>query len=111
MVEYRVTLKELEDIRDVVVEYNKKLDIYERFECKFAGYILFNKKADESIFKIWKSIQEWVTVEDEDTASDNKVCLITYLEEYWYMWLQHILNEDYKYMSLTQMVWESWLER
>ena len=109
--EHKNIAEEYNRIREALAEYNKKLELYDRFESNFAGYVLFDKKADESIFKIWKSIQEWTTVEDEDTSSDNKVCLITYFEEYWYMWLQHILNEDYKYMSLTQMVWESWLER
>ena len=113
----RVTLDEDPDpeeynrIRDAVAEYNKKFEMYERFEEAFAEYVLFNTQSDEHIFRIWKSLQKWVTVEDEDVAADNRVCLVTYLEEDWNAWFMSIINREFKYMNLTQIVWNSWLER
>lgn len=103
--------EEYNRIRDAVAEYNEKFELYERFEEAFAEYVLFDVQSDEHIFKIWKSLQEWVAVEDEDIAADNRVCLVTYLLQDWNAWFMSIVNQEFKYMNLTQTVWESWLER
>mgnify|MGYP007022374178 CR=1 FL=1 len=66
---------------------------------------------DECTDAIDKLITGVTLDEDEDVASDNRVCLVTYLETDWNAWFMSIINKDYKYMNLTQIVWDSWLER
>lgn len=93
-------------------EYCYKLNTFTVFERNFGEYLLYNPKADANDFKVYKSIQKWAnTPTDPDVCADNTVCLITYLEKYWNAWLQSILDREYKYMNLTQMVWNSWEER
>lgn len=111
----RVTLDEEPEFTpeylEAVKEYSHKLEVYDTFEAKLAHYILFNKHADEDAFRFYKNAYAWVDTKDKDVSDDNKVCLITYLEEYWGAWLSSILDEEYKYMNLTRIVWESWAER
>ena len=90
-------------------EYNRKLKLYYEFEKNFAEYMMAN--ASDEIWQIWKSMRKWTTPKYKDIADDNKVCLVTYLEEYWNAWFMSIVNQEFKYMNLTQTVWDSWLER
>ena len=105
----RVTLDE-----DNEEEYNKKVEQFDLFEARFAHYVLFDPRADETIFKVWQSFQKWLTTPtDEDTIKDNKYCFLTWAEENWKAWFDCIMDvtsTQYKYMNLTQTVWESWKE-
>lgn len=95
-------------------EYNKKVELFDLFEARFAHYVLFDHRADETIFKVWQSFQKWLTTPtDADVISDNKYCFLKWVEEYWGAWyncIMDVTNEQYKYMNLTQLVWESWEE-
>ena len=111
-----VTLDEdygtLEKKIEAEVEYNRLLTKFDSFESAFASYVLFDKRADEDNFKVWKAIQEWVnTPTNKDVSDDNKMCLMTYLENEWGAWTDSILFEEYKYMNLTKIVWDSWAEQ
>ena len=105
-----VTLDE-DDDDEILEEYNRYLKLYSEFEHKLGHYILNNPLADEDVFRFYKGMQNWVeTPTDTDTRDDNRACFITYLEEFWYAWMQSILDGTYKYMNLTSIVWESWEE-
>ena len=110
----RITLDEDEEAEFEFEEdeYCYKLNTFTVFERNLGHYLLYNPKADETIFKVYKSIQKWVSTPiDPEVCADNKVCLVTYLEEDWNAWFESIINQEYKYMNLTQIVWNSWLER
>lgn len=92
-------------------EYCLKLNTFTVFNRNLKHYLLYNPKADETVFKVYKSIQKWVdTPTDPEVCVDNKVCLVTYLQDEWNAWFESILNKEYKYMNLTSIVWSSWEE-
>ena len=106
-----VSKKADEMYQKAIEKYNRSLETYTSFECNFGWYILFHEKADDANFKVFKAIQKWVeTPTEKEVSDDNKVCLITYLEENWKAWLNSVLEGTYEYMNLTQIVWESWLK-
>jgi hypothetical protein len=104
-----ITLDEDEENEELPEDYNRYLKLYSDFEHKLGAYILNNLNADEDVFRFYKGMRKWTnTPTDPDTRDDNKVCFITYLEEFWYAWMQSILDETFEYMNLASIVWESW---
>lgn len=93
-------------------EYQRKLRVYDNLRQKLKEYAWDGDKIDESAYRFYKNMQQWTnTPTDPDVQADNKACLITYLEQSWNAWLQSILDREYKYMNVTQIVWDSWAER
>ena len=100
--------EETEEYKQNIEDYNRRLALFDTFEANLAHYILSDKRADEDVFKMWKAIRELVdTPSDPEIQKDNKAILIGYFEEYWFAWLESILDEEYKYMNLTSIVWEN----
>lgn len=101
----------INEMVEAVQEYNRILDLYNRFECNLVKYLLTDSRADEEVLKMWQGIYKWATKPtDLDVQNDNKVCLITYLEQDWNAWFKSVLDGSFKYMNLTHIVWKSWLE-
>lgn len=101
--------EDIEEYKQNIEDYNRRLTLFGTFEANLAYYILSDKRADEDVFKMWKAIRELVDApSDPEIQKDNKAILIGYLEEYWFAWLESILDEEYKYMNLTSIVWDSW---
>ena len=91
-------------------EYCAKIEKYESFLVNLADYILYNKRADYSDFRLWQEFQKFVEAEDYDTRLDNKVCLVEWLEQKWGAWFESVLDESFKYMNVTYLVSESFNE-
>ena len=90
-------------------EYPNILNKYNMFKDYLEHYILHCPDADESVFRFYKNIQNWVNSPDDiEICNDNRVCFILWLEKNWYAFMQSILDREYKYMNFTQIVWESW---
>lgn len=109
----RITLDEEEDEKLIHVyeedEYPNILNKYNMFKDYLEHYILHCPDADESVFRFYKNMQNWVNSPDDiEICNDNRVCFILWLEKNWYAFMQSILDREYKYMNFTQIVWESW---
>lgn len=90
-------------------EYPNILNKYDMFKDYLEHYMLYCPDADETVFRFYKNMQNWVNSPDDiEICNDNRVCFILWLEKNWYAFMQSILDREYKYMNFTQIVWESW---
>ena len=112
----RVTLDEEEDECEfelVLLEdvHEEELILFDEFAERFKHYLLFDKRADENTFKLWKALtQDIASAQTVDIMTDNKVCLVTWLRSNWGAFFECILDESFKYMNVTELVLESWNE-
>ena len=92
-------------------EYKRLLLMFNRFETNLANYLLGDSRADEHTFKLWKMVEHEISrAQTSDVADDNKVCLMTWLEQNWGAWLRCVLDGSYNYMNVTSIVLGSWKE-
>ena len=107
-----VTLDEdEEDILENIREYNSRLSVFDVFENNLTQYLLYDKRADEDTFKLWKALEQDIAkASNSDVMSDNKVCLITWLESNWRAFLECILDNNFKYMNVASIVLQTWIE-
>lgn len=100
--------EDTEEYKEWLEEYNRRIELFDVFERKFTHYILYNSNADVEVFKVWKAIQNFInSSSDPDDVDDCKAGLIGFFEEFWFAWLEDILDGEYKYMNLTSIVWDS----
>lgn len=106
--EYEFELESLESV-ETLTEYEEKLVMFDAFELSIIHYILYDARADEDVFRLWKSIEQSIAIAtSDDIMSDNKVCVITWLEQNWGAYLECILDGKFRYMNVTSLVLDSW---
>jgi hypothetical protein len=88
-----------------------ELALFDTFECNLSHYLLFNNRADESTFKLWKAFQQNISKgQTPDIVTDNKICLMNWLQSNWGAFTECILDNTFKYMNVTSLVLDSWKE-
>lgn len=91
--------------------YKEELKTFDKFEENITHYLLYDSRADENCFRLWKAFeQDIAAATSTDIMLDNKVCLITWLKENWGAFLECILNNEFTYMNVASIVLESWEE-